>query len=89
MIKIINATYIEKYIIRLEFSDNSFSNYDFSYLIEKKSMLTEPLKEIVYFKDFFLELGAISWKNGLDLCPISLHEKAREKNILRKDESVA
>jgi hypothetical protein len=89
MIKIINATYIEQYIIELEFSDNSFSNYDFSYLLERRSKLTEPLKEIVYFKDFFLELGAISWKNGLDLCPISLYEKAREKKNLHKSKSVA
>jgi hypothetical protein len=89
MIKIINATYLKNYTIKLEFSDSSFSNYDFSYLLEKKSILTEPLKEIEYFKDFFLELGAISWKNGLDLCPISLHKKASEKNILCKSKSVA
>ncbi|SFV66567.1 hypothetical protein MNB_SV-12-1711 [hydrothermal vent metagenome] len=89
MIKIINMTYIEEYIVKIEFSDGSYTNYDFSYLLSKKSVLTKPLRNQEYFKSFFLELGAICWKNGLELSPESLYEKARVAGELLQSEDVA
>ena len=89
MIKIVNTTYIKEYIVRLEFSNDSYADYDFSYLLSKKSVLTEPLRDKEYFKSFFLELGAICWKNGLELSPESIYEKTRVSGELCLDEDVA
>ena len=89
MIKIVKATYIKEYIIKLEFSDNTFSEFDFSYLLTKNSVLTDLLKEKGYFKNFFLELGALCWKNGLYLSPSSLYRKAQESGRLQKGEIAA
>jgi len=89
MIKIINTTYIKEHTIKLEFSNNSFTIYDFSYLLLKNSKLTSDLKNQEYFKSYFLELGAICWKNGLELSPDSLYQKAKELNNLSVSKSVA
>ena len=89
MIKIIKATYIAGYTIRLEFSDHYFSEVDFSYLLSKNTALTDPLKDKTYFKDFFLEMGALCWKNGLELSPSSLYYKAKESGRLHKGEVAA
>ena len=89
MIKIVNTTYIKEYIVRLEFSDGSYTDYDFSYLLSKNSVLTKPLRNKEYFKSFFLELGAICWKNGLELSPESLYEKARVAGKLLQGKGVA
>lgn len=89
MIKITKATYINDYIVKLEFSDNSFSNFDFSYLLTKNTELTNPLNDQKYFQTFFLELGALCWKNGLELSPSSLYQKAKDIGTLHKSEVAA
>lgn len=89
MIKITKATYINDYIVKLEFSDNSFSNFDFSYLLTKNTELTNPLNDQKYFQTFFLELGALCWKNGLELSPSSLYQKAKDIGTLQKSEVAA
>ncbi|NKQ41836.1 MAG: DUF2442 domain-containing protein [Sulfurovum sp.] len=57
MIKIVKASYVEGYVIELEFSDRKCVAYDFSYLLEKKGSLVQPLRQQEYFQAFFLELG--------------------------------
>ncbi len=89
MIKIIKATYIVNYTIKLEFSDHHFSEVDFSYLLSKNTALTNSLKDETYFKDFFLEMGALCWKNGLELSPSSLYHKAKESGKLYKTKVAA
>ena len=89
MIKIIKATYKENYTIKLEFSDHHFSDVDFSYLLSHKTQLTNPLNEKSYFKDFFLELGALCWKNGLELSPSSLYQELKASGRLQKNSIAA
>ena len=89
MIKITKATYLSGYTIKLNFNDNTFSDFDFSYLLSKNTELTKPLKDKEFFKSFFLEFGAICWKNGLELSPSSLHKKATTKGNLYKNKVAA
>ena len=89
MIKIIRATYIKDYTIKLEFSDNSSASFDFSYLLSKNTELTNQLKDQEYFSGFFLELGALCWKNGLELSPSSLYQKAKDLGKLHKNNIAA
>ena len=62
------------------FSDNSYGDFDLQLLIDKEAELVLPLKDEIFFKDFFLEMGALCWKNGLELCPDSIYQKLSKNN---------
>lgn len=83
MIKIVHASYLGNKVIRLQFSDQSWGDYDLQPLIEKQTELVLPLQDEGYFSQFFLELGALCWKNGLELSPGSLYRKLKESGELR------
>ena len=89
MIKIIQAHYVEQRIVRLCFSDNSYGDYDLQPLIDRKTELTIPLEDAVYFKQFFLELGALCWKNGLELSPSSIYQKLAMQQLLHYEAKAA
>lgn len=89
MIKIIQAQYLEQRVFRLYFSDNSYGDYDLQPLIDRKTELTIPLEDVEYFKQFFLELGALCWRNGLELSPSSIHRKLAEQQLLRYESKAA
>lgn len=89
MINIVSARYESDYKIKLTFSDNSFGIQDFSYLLERETILTEPLKDLEYFKNFFLDFGALCWKNGLEFSAESLRLKLKDAGLLHHVESVA
>jgi len=73
MIKIVKAEHIDQYRIRLVFSDGKQGEYDLSPILAKQTELTLPLKTPENFKAFFLEMGALCWKNGLELSPSSIY----------------
>lgn len=82
MIKIVQAQHIGDKVIRLLFSDHSWGDYDLQPLIDKRAELVLPLQDLDYFSQFFLELGALCWKNGLELSPGSLYRKLQEQGRL-------
>ena len=69
MIKIIRAQFIQQKVLRLYFSDNSWGDYDLQTVCDRQTELVIPLNDEQYFKTFFLELGALCWRNGLELSP--------------------
>jgi len=81
-IKIVNAQHVGNKVIRLSFSDHSWGDYDLQPLIARQTELVLPLESEDYFSQFFLELGALCWKNGLELSPGSLYRKLQEKGEL-------
>lgn len=89
MINIVKIKYVDKYNLELHFSDNSFGVVDFSYLISKNTSLTNPLKDIEYFKNNFIDFGALCWKNGLELSAESLYEKLIELKSITRNSDVA
>ena len=89
MINIVKIKYVDKYNLELHFSDNSFGVIDLSYLISKNTSLTNPLKDIEYFKNNFIDFGALCWKNGLELSAESLYEKLIELKSITRNSDVA
>jgi len=75
MIKIIQAEYLRDKVIQLHFSDGSYGDYDLLCLINRKSELTKLLQDETFVKQFYLEMGALCWPNGLELSPGSIHRK--------------
>ncbi|MEI6333635.1 MAG: hypothetical protein WCS87_03695 [Methylococcaceae bacterium] len=89
MIKIIRAQYIQQKILRLYFSDNSYGDYDLQALCDRQTELVIPLSDEQYFKQYFLELGALCWRNGLELSPGNIHRKLEEQQKLHYESKVA
>lgn len=88
MIKIVNAQHVGKRVIRLSFSDHSGGDYDLQPLIARQTELVFPLENEDYFSQFFLELGALCWKNGLAFSVGSLHRKLQESGGLHVESEV-
>ncbi len=44
-------------------------------LIDRQYGMVTALNDEVYFKQFFLELGALCWPNGLELSHGNIHQK--------------
>jgi len=62
-------------MIHLSFNDGVERTIDFAQWL--KGEVFEPLKDMEYFQRFFLEGGTITWPNGADIAPETLHELAR------------
>lgn len=82
MIKIVKAEYLSGYQLRLTFSDGAHGDYDFAPLLTKETVLTKPLKDPEIFKAYFIELGALCWKNGLEFSPAALHQELQSTGKL-------
>jgi len=89
MIKITQANYLKDKIIQLHFSDGSWGLYDCQTLIDKQSILVTPLETEIFFKGFYLELGALCWRNGLELSPSNIHRKLQQQHLLHHPEQAA
>jgi len=44
-------------------------------LVDRDADMAHPLKDLAFFADCFLELGAPCWRDGLELRASSLHRK--------------
>jgi hypothetical protein len=68
-----NVEHIEAYKLRLTFSDQNTQEIDLS--AELYGEIFEPLKDIEYFKQVFLnpETNTIEWPNGADFAPEFLY----------------
>jgi hypothetical protein len=84
MIKILHASAIGDRLIHLEFSDGSRGDADLSELIDRDTEMVRPLQAPNFFTDFFLELGALCWRNGFELSASSLHRQLAERGELRR-----
>ena len=89
MINLIKVSFDEGQSIKLYFSDDTYGVMDFSYLLAANTVLTQPLEDESYFKQFFIDFGALCWKNGLELSAESLYLKLKKKGTLFVSENVA
>jgi hypothetical protein len=55
--------------LRVRFSDGSTGVHDFAALVNEPGPMLEPLRDEAYFARVFLEFGAPTWPNGLDIAP--------------------
>ena len=74
---VIEAEYRGEHMIRLKFNDGVEETIDFAQWLD--GPVFEPLKDISYFQRFFLEGGTVTWPNGADIAPETLHELAKSR----------
>lgn len=72
---VIYADYRGEFKIRVAFNDGVESTIDFSDWLT--GPVFEPLKDHAYFARFFLEGGTVTWPNGADIAPETLHGRAK------------
>jgi len=87
MISLIQIKKMTGYKLELHFSDGSYGALDFQDILHAKTVLTIPLEDKEYFSAFFIDFGALCWKNGLEFSAESLQLKLKEHELLiiRKD----
>jgi len=74
---VISAEYCGEYMIKLTFNDGVEETVDFAKWLE--GPVFEPLKDVGYFQRFFLEGGTVTWPNGADIAPETLHAFAKAR----------
>ena len=70
---VIRAEYRSEYRINLTFDGGLENTVDFAAWLD--SPLFEPMKDQGYFQRFFLEGGTVTWPNGADMAPETLHQR--------------
>ena len=74
---IIEAKYINNYIIWLKFRDGLEGKMDF--INEFDGPIFEPLKKIDFFKSFIIKGNTICWDNGADFAPEYLYQNIKNR----------
>jgi hypothetical protein len=72
---VVRAEYRGDCRIHLVFNDGLEETIDFSDWLE--GPIFEPLKDDAYFRRFFIEGGTVTWPNGADIAPETLHARAK------------
>jgi Protein of unknown function (DUF2442) len=70
----INAAYIGRYRILIEFENGELRTVDLSNYKERKLREFSDLKNEEYFKTFFIKDGDLQWPNGWDVAPDYLYD---------------
>ena len=82
MIKLLTARYLGNFQVELTFSDGKecvFSGLD---LLKKQGPLLDALRDEAYFQRLFIDAGALSWPNGLELSPSRLYESCQALEVV-------
>lgn len=69
---VIRAEHRGGYRIRVTFNDDSEKTIDFGQWLH--GPVFEPLKELDYFRRFFVDGGTVAWPNGADIAPETLYD---------------
>ena len=75
--RVIDANYVDNYILHIRFSDGSEGEVDFEQELDGE--IFAPLKDVSYFRKFTVnqELHTVVWQNGADFAPEFLYEKLK------------
>ena len=72
---VIRAEYTGEHRIRVTFDDGTTGTVDFRPWLH--GPVFEPLKDVEYFRRFFIDGGTVAWPNGADIAPETLYLAAR------------
>ena len=81
---LVQARYRGGHRIRVVFNDGAEGTINFRPWL--KGPVFEPLKDLDYFRRFFVDGGTVSWPNGADIAPETLRAAVRgtRSNTIKK-----
>ena len=74
--KVVKIEYLQNYVFKIVFDDNSCGEVDFSEYIERWDVF-KPLRDLQLFKSAIIDGGTIAWENGADIAPETLYDKVK------------
>ncbi|WIY51796.1 DUF2442 domain-containing protein [Devosia sp. YIM 151766] len=82
--KVIKFDFDGGHRLSVHFSTGEHGVHDFGGLIARGGSMIVPLQDEAYFRRAFLEFGALTWPNGLDISPEWLRREMEAAGELRK-----
>ena len=77
MIKILQASSVAEFTLRIAFSDGAEKVFEDTQLLAREGPLLEPLRDPTYFARAFVDAGGLAWPNGLELSATRVREQCR------------
>jgi hypothetical protein len=74
---VVEAKYRGAYKIQVVFNDRSRTTIDFRRWL--RGPVFAPLKDLDYFRRFFVDGGTVAWPNGADIAPETLYATVRRR----------
>ena len=71
-LEITNAEYLDNYRLLLTFNNGVQKTVDFQNELNGNVFI--PLKQLDYFKKFYIKYNTVEWQNGADFAPEYLYE---------------
>jgi len=84
MVDVLGVKALDAVKLWLRFSDGSEGVCDLSGFIAQGGAMVAPLRSSEFFGRVFVEMGAPTWPNGLDLDPINLYLELRDAGALKQ-----
>jgi hypothetical protein len=84
MVDVLRLRAVDGARLWVRFTDGSEGVHDLSSMLAETGQMIEPLKSAAYFAGVFVEMGAPTWPNGLDLDPINLYIQMRDAGELSR-----
>lgn len=83
MVSVRKVQWLGGHRLRVWFSDGAVGEWDHSDILNAAGPIALPLHDPAYFGRVFLEMGALTWPNGYDVCPEHLHGLLRDAGALK------
>jgi hypothetical protein len=84
MVDVLRLKALPEWKLWLRFTDGAEGTYDLKSFVHSGGEMVEPLKDQAYFVRVFVELGAPTWPNGLDIDPIKAYMDLRDAGLLTR-----
>jgi len=72
IIRVVNADYVQNYVLRLSFNDGAVKLVDFWPLAQKG--ICTKLQDMNYFRNFTIDPFSVDWSNEIGFAPEYLYE---------------
>jgi hypothetical protein len=80
--QVVSAKRVRGFVIAARFDDGTEKEIDISQWF--KGPVFRPLKDLKFFKRFFVEAGTLAWPNGVDIAPEALYRARVSKPRVNK-----
>jgi len=84
MVDVIKLKPLDGHRLWVRFTDGSEGVADLSAFIAKGGPMVEPLRSQEFFARAFVDMGAPTWPNGLDVDPIHMYMELRDAGKLQR-----